>query len=104
MAFIGRVSLKHLSPEYDGEWLAFCISFCALSDVSAHCFVFELGDVEKEPHLHFYFESKKSIDALRRHLIKAFKLPPKAYSLKPADPQKLDSYFVYLAKGGGVPL
>lgn len=95
---IGRLSLKHVA--FDPELYARekCLQFCAAVGPSAHCFVFELGSINEEPHLHFYLESAKSADTVRRNLIKFFELPPKAYSLKAADAAKLDTYFVYLAK------
>ena len=97
--FVGRVSLKHLEGDVEVLAKEMCLAFAAEGGFPEHCFVFELGDVEKEPHLHFYLETAKSDATLRRLLQKAFDLPPKAYALKKAIESKLETYFVYLAKG-----
>lgn len=72
------------------------------ADVKASCFVFELGTEKGEPHMHFYFETGKSRNTIVKALKQWFYLPSdrgQRYSLKFADPAKLDKYFVYLAKG-----
>lgn len=101
MSFVGRLSGKHLVIEGGNVELDMkerCLQFAAAMDLKVHCFVYEEGAINEEPHVHFFFETLKSADTVRRNLIKHFKLPPKAYSLKAADTEKLPTYFVYLAK------
>jgi len=77
--FVGRVSFKHLvvdGSSVEDEGRALCLQFCAESDVKSAVFVFELGEIEGEPHAHFYFESSKGKCSIQNYLKRKFKLPP----------------------------
>lgn len=131
--YIGRVSGKHFTVGDDGVSVEDQMKVCALQfaadqGLDSWCFVFEMGSINEEPHMHFYFRSAKSLSTLQRALKSSFSLPKQvsfalltaksihicfavmsfiavislclqSYSLKVADPSKLESYFVYLAKG-----
>lgn len=78
--FVGRVSLKHLADPEDSARAA-CLRFAAETGVEASCFVFEMGSINEEPHLHFYFETRKSRSTIERILKIVFELPPKVCAL-----------------------
>lgn len=78
--YIGRISLKHVAyPGKNVEDFAreACLIFSSEVSASAPCFVFEYGSANEEPHLHFYFESAKSLSKCQSALKKAFELPPR---------------------------
>lgn len=80
--YVGRISLKHLvdretDVSVEDEARGMVLAFVADSGVQASCFVFELGSINEEPHLHFYFESSKSRATLVRMLKRHFELPEK---------------------------
>lgn len=77
--FVGRVSFKHLAVEgsyVEDEARSLVLQFCAESDVKAAVFVYELGEIEGEPHAHFYFESSKGKCSIQNYLKRKFRLPP----------------------------
>lgn len=77
--YIGRISLKHVTEGKNVEDFAreACLIFSSEVSASAPCFVFEYGSAHEEPHLHFYFESSKSLSKCQSALKKAFELPPR---------------------------
>lgn len=98
----------------DEEDKAFCRAarrFVAAAKLESYTFVREYGAETGHPHCHFWFRCPSVRNTIVAHLKKSFSLdaPPlpgraragtaQLFSLKPADPLKLDRYFLYLAKG-----
>lgn len=63
--------------------------------------VYEEGTENGHPHVHFFVTSAKSPATLRRLVTKYFKKGDEGQfmSIKPALSEKLDKYFLYIAKG-----
>lgn len=100
--YVGHVSLSFFEgPNCFEESMAAVLSFCSAMSLKVFTFVFERGTENAHPHAHFYVETVKAKQTVVNNLRRFFNDRGQAqfYSLKLADPSKLDSFFVYLAKG-----
>lgn len=84
--YVGRLSGKHFTVGDDGVSVEDQMKVCALQcaadmGLDSWCFVFEMGSINEEPHMHFYFRSLKSMSTLQRGLKIGFGLPPKVCAL-----------------------
>lgn len=100
-----RISLKH--ADYTGttdETIAKAkidaLAFAQLPHISDVFFVYEVGEAEGK-HLHGYFKTHKTRNTIVSYLKKAFSIEDgnTGYSLKKADPAKMQDYLKYCAKG-----
>lgn len=104
--YVGHVSCKSFVEPYDRDACVarakeLFLAFVAEGGFAEICAVFEEGTESGNPHFHFYLESAKSPQSLRRLFEKHFRKGSEGQwmSLKKADSRKLDKYFQYLAKG-----
>lgn len=110
-SYVGHVSLKgyRALAEHDGlsrsdfveAVKAEMFRFVAEGGFTDLVAVYEEGTENGHPHFHYFITSTKSHHTLRRLFAKYFKKGSEGQfmSLKPALSEKLDKYFLYLAKG-----
>lgn len=105
--YIGHVSLKAFAPTPYNR--ADCVSaaketmlpFVAEGSFKSFRAVFEEGTECGQPHFHFYLETAKSSQTVRRLFAKHWRKGEEGqwFSLKAGDPGRLERYVKYLAKG-----
>lgn len=105
--FIGHVSLKAFAPSPFDR--AACVSsakeamlpFVAEGGFKAFRAVYEEGTENGSPHYHYYLETAKSQQTIRRLFAKHWRKGEEGqwFSLKAGDPGRLEKYQKYMAKG-----
>jgi len=81
--------------------LATLVDSAYVDKTKIHLIVREGGKNDDNPHIHATFRVRGKIQALRQWIKRSGFKGNESYSLKVADPEKMDGHFRYLCKGCG---